>query len=213
MPNKRNHKRKPDSVLAEVWRSPEYKARCAKLMEEAGGVCEWCGHRKGDPYVDSKGVTRVRSMAVHHRNPPDIGLRAYKRLANHLLKSWTKINMTEWRELTMEARMSFPYEATDADAKRRAEFNWAKEHRQRISEAYEEHRAKVIMVYSHPTGETAIVSCSRCHTAREKGKVICRVCRERYHDPRHQMCLVCVKAQPMSLISLLESHGEEDASD
>ena len=184
---------KPESILKQVWDSPAYKAEVAKLIEEAGGVCEWCHHKAGDTYVDSKGVTRKRNITVHHREKPDIGLGAYKRISRQLLRDWIKVNETEWHQLLMEARMSFPYEATDADALKRATFNWRKEHRQRIDSAYTQYRAKVIEVYRHPTKKTSYVTCSRCHTAREKGKVICKVCLERYHDPKYPTCSVCAK--------------------
>jgi len=39
----------------------------------------------------------------------------------------------------------------------------------------------------------AIVLCMRCHYAKEKGWVLCEICRKKFHKPMYEQCWECYK--------------------
>ena len=60
-----------------------------------------------------------------------------------------------------------------------------------VSAASEEEKRRILADYTELSPKKTIILCNRCHYAREKGLLLCPVCRIRYRRPRNPMCSEC----------------------
>jgi len=81
----------------------------------------------------------------------------------------------------------------EKDLKKRIRFIFDEAHRTEIDERYAEYKRLAEEEYMELTPEKVMVLCTRCHTARRHGKVLCRRCRENYHNPKYPTCYICSK--------------------
>lgn len=157
--------------------------------------CEWCGRKSGDivkiSWKDKKKEIKI-SLSVHHREKQKFGLQVYKRLATKYFKDYFRGgNTTEHMGLYIEAKKSLIPGAEDKDLKKRVRFLFDQKHRDTLDQIYQDYKDEKKREYMVLNPETAIILCNRCHYAREKGLILCKICRIKYHKPRYSMCYNC----------------------
>jgi hypothetical protein len=170
-----------------TWNKEEWKKRSKAFVE--GKTCEWCGAENGDTYTDRKGKTRNKHLTPHHRDPPKLGLRAYKKIATKFYRE----HKDEHSQLRAQAIEGLGDRVEEKDLRKRVRFLFDEAHREEIDELYQEYKRRVEEEYMDLTPEKIMVLCNRCHTARKYGKVLCRKCRENYHNPKYPTCYTCAK--------------------
>jgi hypothetical protein len=102
-------------------------------------------------------------------------------------------NKDEYEELFERARSELHEGVEEKDILKRLRFKWEERHRPEIKAKYDAYRKSAELDYLELTPKKTIVLCNRCHYARERGLVLCRVCGEHYHKPKYPMCLECAQ--------------------
>lgn len=157
-----------------------------------GKTCEWCGRKSGD--IITFGDRKIRlSLVPHHREKAKFGLRVYKRLATAYFKKYFKDNAhrDEYTSLWLEASNSLIHKAEDKDIQKRLRYLWDQKHLDELTEIYDNYKEEKRREYMILNPDTAIILCNRCHYARERGLVLCKVCNLKYHKPRYPTCYEC----------------------
>ncbi len=186
--------------LSKNWRTPEWKEEKAKLFEERGATCEWCGNKSGD-VVDvtfwNKRKKKLESkqvkitIAPHHRDKGKSGLAAYKKLSGSIFNQWKKKHPSEYDNLVAEARVNLPEKVEKKDLVDAAKYRWTQENASLIKAEYQRQKEQQMAEYMSLNRETTLVLCNRCHFAREKGLVLCQDCKTNYHAPKYPRCYQC----------------------
>lgn len=180
------------------WNKEEWKERSRAFVE--GKTCEWCDAKAGDTYTDRKDKIRKKHLTPHHRNPPKLGLPAYRKIANRFHREYFakgahseefKERLRELAGLRSQAVEELGDKVEEKDLKKRIRFIFDEAHREEIDALYGEYTKAAEKEYMKLTPETAMVLCNRCHTARRYGKVLCSRCRENYHSPKYPTCYSC----------------------
>jgi len=169
-------------TLSELWKSPEWKAQ-AKTFSE-GKPCTWCGAQPGDTYTTRKGDTRKLGFSPHHIEKHKWGLPLYNQVKNRLFGEY-------YKALTSKFTFMYPPGLSKKEHREQTKFEWKKTHREEITVAFQAEKERIINDYLNLTDENAVVLCSRCHYAREKGMILCKVCGEGYHKPKYDRCWSC----------------------
>ena len=167
------------ATLTELWRSPEWKARSRAYIE--GKACEWCGAGAGDKYTDSRGRERTVGLAPHHIEKHRWGLTLYRQVRDRLYRQHLKGLPPGEAPRGLSAR----------EAARYLKDRWTQANLEAITRAFEEEKRRILDAYMNLNPEKTIILCSRCHYAREKGLLICPVCKARYRKPRNPTCRGC----------------------
>jgi hypothetical protein len=170
------------STLTELWGSPEWKRLRREYVE--GKACEWCGARAGDTYTTRKGETRAVGLAPHHIEKHPWGKTLYRQVRRRLFNKWYSENKALQQYM-------IPPGLSEREYRKTLEYEWARDNRLEISEAFEEEKRRVLGKYVELTPENVIILCSRCHFAREKGLLICPVCKENHRQKRYATCYRC----------------------
>ena len=165
--------------LTGLWRSPEWKKRSRAYTE--GKACEWCGARAGDKYTDSKGKERTLGLAPHHIEKHKWGLPLYNQVRDRLYRQWLKEHSPG------EA----PRGLSERERRSILKYQWTRQNLEAVTRAFEEEKRRILDDYMTLDPEKTIILCSKCHYAREKGLLICPVCKTRYRKPRNPTCSLC----------------------
>jgi len=169
-------------TLSAIWKSPEWKAQ-AKAFSE-GKPCAWCGAQPGDTYTTRKGATRKLGFSVHHIEKHKWGLHLYTQIKNRLFREY-------YKALTSKFTFMYPPGLSKKEFREQTKFEWGKEHREEITVAFQAEKENIFNDYLNLTDENAVVLCSRCHYARERGMVLCKICGNGYHKPKYDRCWKC----------------------
>jgi hypothetical protein len=159
--------------------SREWRERSRAYVE--GKTCEWCGAKAGDKYIDSKGRERTVGLAPHHIEKRRWGLPLYRQVRDRLYRQWLKDHDPGEAPRGLTAR----------EGRRYLKDQWTRQSLGLISVAFEEEKRRTLAEYTALSPERTIILCNRCHYAREKGLLLCPVCRTRYRRPRNPTCLEC----------------------
>lgn len=169
-------------TLSEIWKSPEWKKQAATYSENK--PCAWCGANPGDTYTTRKGKTRKLGFSVHHIEKHKWGLSLYNQVKNKLFREYYKKHISKPVFL-------FPAGLSKTEYRKQTKFDWEKAHQDEITEAFQEEKTRILRDYMNLTDENAVVLCNRCHYAREKGFVLCKICGKGYHKPKYMQCWSC----------------------
>lgn len=157
-------------------------------------TCEWCGRKSGD--IITFGDRKIKlSLVPHHREKAKFGLRVYKRLGTAYFKEYFKkgAHSDEYTALWAEGKNSLIASAEDKDIRERLRYLWDQEHRSELDEIYDRYKEEKKREYMILNPDTAIILCNRCHYARERRLILCKVCNLKYHKPRYPTCYGCSK--------------------
>lgn len=154
--------------------------------------CEWC-HREAGDIVFVRDKTIKLFLVPHHREKAKFGLRVYKRLATAYFKQYFKDNAhrDEYTSLWLKASNSLISGAEDKDKRKRLRFLWDQKHLDELSDIYEAYKEERNKEYLTLNPDTVIILCNRCHYAREKGLILCKICNLRYQKPQYPTCYNC----------------------
>lgn len=187
---------------SKVWSSPEWRRKRVEFIK--GKVCEWCGS--------------TEKLTVHHKKPPP----KYKAFVRYLTRILIDQKVAEGEfKYQIERRRVCPRCGRRAFYKRttmkplyrckncgsqfdkvkngrvktwqlaKADFRvfWRKYGLEIREEAYE--LAQEAHGY-YMSLQDCMVLCKRCNFALHNGKVLCRVCRKRYHFKKYLKCWDCL---------------------
>ena len=172
------------------YQTKEWKKASRSYTEDK--TCEWCGRKSGD--IVTVGDRKIKiSLVPHHREKAKFGLRVYKRLATVYFKEYFKkgAHSDEYTALWIEAKTSLIPGAEDKDIRKRLRFLWDQKHRGELDEIYGRYKEEKKREYMLLSPDTAIILCNRCHYAREKGLILCKICNLNYHKPQYPTCYNC----------------------
>ena len=166
--------------LSELWKHPTWKEKVNSFIENKS--CEWCGRKVGDTYTDRKGKKRTVGLAPHHIERHKWGLPLYKQIVNELFRKWYKPTQTIY---------DVPRSLSKRESRDYVKNLWTNDNRDLIQEHFAEAKKKIIDTYIELDKENIIILCTRCHYAREKGLLICPVCRTNYRKKQYPTCYNC----------------------
>lgn len=172
------------------YQTKEWKKASRSYTEDK--TCEWCGRKSGDIVIVGDREIKI-SLVPHHREKAKFGLRVYKRLATVYFKEYFKkgAHSDEYNALWIEAKTSLIPGAEDKDTRKRLRFLWDQKHRGELDEIYGRYKEEKKREYMILNPGTAIILCNRCHYAREKGLILCKICNLNYHKPQYPTCYNC----------------------
>jgi len=173
-------------TLSQLWKSPEWKAQSKAFSE--GKPCAWCGAVPGDTYETKKGKTRKYGFAPHHIEKHKWGLPLYNKIKNQLFRDY-------YKTLTSGIMFLYPAGISQKEYREQTKFDWEKSHRDEIQAAFQDEKDKILNGYMNLSEENAVILCTRCHYAREKGMVLCKTCGKGYHKPKYDKCWTCNNIQ------------------
>ena len=174
--------------LSDLWKSPVWKKISKAYVE--GKTCEWCGAKAGDTYEDSKGKTRKLGLSPHHIEKHKWALPLYNQVKNRLFSAWLKQNR--------ENNYQVPRSLSQREGREYLKNMWARDNGTIISVAFEHEKQKILNTYIHLSPENVIILCTKCHYARERGLLICPVCRKNYRKLQFRTCYSCKNIQSSS---------------
>ena len=169
-------------TLSEIWKSPEWKTQAKKFSE--GKPCAWCGAKPGDTYETRKGATRKLGFSPHHIEKHKWGLPLYNEVKNQMFRDY-------WKKKTSQPLFLFPAGLSQKEYREQTKYGWENTYREVIQANFRAEKQRFLDDYLNLTDENAVVLCSRCHYAREKGMVLCKVCGKGYHKPKYDRCWDC----------------------
>ena len=171
--------------LTELWAHPQWKQKSQEFV--SGKPCAWCGAKLGDTFTDKNGSTRRVVLTPHHIEKHLWGLKLYNKVASTLFNEWHKYNKDSHTYYLGTG-------LTKREKQKLLKDKWIATNRPTIQAMFQEERKKIILSYLDLTTETAIVLCTRCHYAREKGwEGICPVCKTNYRKLKYPTCSACLK--------------------
>ena len=180
-------------TLSELWKSPEWRKQAQAFSEDK--PCAWCGAKPGDTYTTRKGSTRKLGFSVHHIEKHKWGLSLYNHVKNKLFREY-------YHALTSKITFMYPIGFSKKEYRKQTKYEWENTHRDEIKTTFQIEKERILNDYLNLTPENAVVLCSRCHYAREKGMVLCKICGEGYHRPKYSRCWNCNQT--------LKNGGQED---
>ena len=171
-----------ESSLTELWKSLAWKATAKGFIE--GKPCAWCGSKPGDTYETKKGKTRKYGFAPHHIEKHKWGLSLYNQVKNQMFRG-------HYKTLTSRVLFLYPINLSKKEHRVKERGQWESTHREVIQANFRAEKERILNDYRVLTDENAIVLCTRCHYAREKGMVLCKTCGKSYHKPKYDQCWAC----------------------
>lgn len=173
-----------------TYEKKEWKEKSRAYVKDK--LCEWCGRKAGDIVIVKDKEIKIY-LVPHHRVKKQLGLRVYKRLANKMFGEYFKLgkNKHEKEDLYDKARVSLVSGAEEKDIKKRVRFLWDQLHRDDLNKLYDDYKYGAEQDYLDLTPEKVMILCNRCHFAREKGFIICKMCNLNYHKPQYPTCYRC----------------------
>ncbi len=169
--------------LTELWKNPEWLKRVDEFTKD--NCCEWCGRKKGDIYVDKKGKERKIGLSPHHINKIKWGLSLYKEVSNQLFNDWYKNNKSF-------IFYEIPRGLSKNEIRGYVKNMWISDNRDIIKESFEKVKKEILEDYINLNPEKIIILCNICHYAREKGLLICPVCKKNYRKKKYPTCYNCI---------------------
>ena len=91
-----------------------------------------------------------------------------------------------------------PRGLSERERQKYLKYQWARQNLETVTRAFKEEKRRILDDYMTLDPEN-IVLCTRCHYAREKGLLICPVCKTGYRKPRNPTCNKCrptIKTRP-----------------
>lgn len=168
--------------LTDLWKNPEWKKKVKNFIPDK--CCEWCGRKRGDIYIDSKGKERKIGLSVHHIEKTKWGLSLYKEVINECFREWYKENKDS-------IDYEIPRSLSKGEIRDYVKNLWVNENRDLIKEVFEKVKKEILNDYIDLKEEKVIVLCNICHYAREKGLLICPVCKKNYRKKKFPICYEC----------------------
>jgi len=155
--------------MSKPWRTRAWKEKRLEFLE--GKTCDWCGSRE--------------NLAIHHSKHFK-AIREYRRIARTHMIDYFSLgkNKKERQDLLKLA-------GAKNIRSRKFQILFFNRHRHRIDELYAMRKKKADEMYM--SFKNVMVLCRRCHFAKEKGLVICEICKERYHKPKYGKCWECFR--------------------
>jgi hypothetical protein len=169
-------------TLSELWKSPEWKQASAKFIE--GKPCAWCGAKQGDTYTTKNGSIRKLGFAPHHIEKHRWGLPLYNQVKHRLFNQY-------WKDKQSKPLFLFPPGLSGKEYREQVKADWERNNKEYIKEVFEAEKQRIMDQYINLNDEHIVVLCTRCHYAREKGLVLCKVCGKGYHKPKYEQCWSC----------------------
>jgi len=178
--------------MSSVYGTVAWREARARFIESQGGRCMMCGRTEGEivEITDKNGKTKsVKiSLSVHHKVPVPLGLKAYNKIANQLFsetlgKGSKRNSNPEWLALKEEAAEALGPLATSREVNKYAKKLWMQRNKALIQKRYKQYKQQARIDYTNLTPSNAVVLCQRCHLAREKGMLLCPVCKTYYYKP------------------------------
>jgi len=173
-------------TLSEIWKSPEWKAQAVAFKE--GKPCAWCRAKPGDTYTTKSKKSRKFGFSVHHIEKHKWGLSLYNQVKNKMFRKY-------WQDKTSKPLFLFPTGLSRKEYREQLKYEWENSHKEDIQTAFQEKKELIINDYLNLTEENAVVLCNRCHYARERGMVLCKICGKGYHKPKYDRCWKCSQVQ------------------
>jgi len=176
------------SSISHSWNTPDWRQKRAELLVKIP-YCQWCSKKDGETYIDTDGKEHKVSLSVHHIERPKYGLGLYRKVSARLFTDYKK---TPDFKLDVErAKQTAPLGLKQKEIENIIKGKWQRDRKAAIKEVYDGEKAKIIDGYTNFADDEVLVLCNRCHYAREKGLVLCKVCKSRYHKPIYEMCWTC----------------------
>ena len=170
------------STLSELWKSPEWKAKSKEFSE--GKPCAWCDAKPGDTYETRKGNLRKYGFSPHHIEKHKWGLPLYNQVKNQLFRE-------HYKELTSKVLFLYPAHLSKKEHREQEKGKWEKQYSEVIQDHFLDEKKRILNDYLNLSEENALILCTRCHYAREKGMVLCKTCGKSYHKPKYDQCWSC----------------------
>jgi len=170
------------TTLRALWRHPEWKRLSKEFLKDKS--CVWCGAKAGDTYIDRKGKERRVGLSPHHVKKHKWGLKLYRQVNNKLFSAYWDVN----KENHGYALTLGLYES---EIRKQVKFLWSEDNREVITSRFEQTKKEILADYINFKEGKIIPFCGRCHFAREKGLIICPVCKKNYVKPRNKTCREC----------------------
>jgi len=183
------------------WQLKDWREKRKVILE--GKVCEWCSSSKDLVLHHREGIL------PYHDHESEIASEIFQReLSKGTIKAKVEAcpkcessNIPSRETMTPKYRCAncgFQFDKPILRQKRRlSKDEWRQfvdEHKEEIKRIVESERRQYHDDYVQLNG--VMVLCKRCHMAIEKGLVLCKVCRERYHEPNFEMCRSCFSKTP-----------------
>ena len=176
------------SSISHSWNSPDWRQKRTELLTKIP-FCQWCGKKDGEIYTDTDGKLHKVSLSVHHIERPKYGLGLYRKVAAKLFNIYSKT--PDFQTDIDKTRVAAPLGLKQKEILEITKGRWQRDNKTFIKESYDLEKAKIIEGYTNFEEDEVLVLCNRCHYAREKGLVLCKVCKSKYHKPIYDMCWTC----------------------
>ena len=183
--------------MPKPWKTSEWKEKRKKLIK--GKKCEWCGSTKG--------------LSIHHKKKKMPYRTHYRLVSNRLLKKL--INEGTYKTISKKAcprchsssiylrktltpkfrcikcahTFDRPIKQSTSSVSRGDYADFQSKNKEIIKEIVRSERQQSYEEYM--TLKDTRILCKKCHLAIEKGRVLCQVCKKKYHKRRYRKCWHC----------------------
>ena len=185
--------------MPKPWNTAEWKEKRKKLIK--GKKCEWCGS--------------ITDLSIHHKKKKISYRKHYRLVSNRFLKKLIKEGTYKTsnknscprchsrsiyprKTLTPKFRCTKcantfdqPIKQSTSSVSRRDYVDFQKKNREIIREIVRSERQRSYEEYM--TLQDTKILCKKCHLAIEKGRVLCKVCKKKYHKRQYRKCWLCFK--------------------
>ena len=183
--------------MPEPWRSKEWKKRRASLIQ--GKTCEWCGSTED---LSPHHPTRYAAYEVECQAVSQTLLRklikkgVYTPLSKDACPKCSSFSIYPRKILTPKYRCISCNHVFDKSVElptgwisKEDYSNFRLKHKDQIDKMVKAKRQKAYEEYTSLEG--TIILCRACHLAAGRGRVLCKVCKKKYHEHAYQMCWDC----------------------
>ncbi|MCW4031595.1 MAG: hypothetical protein NWE80_04445 [Candidatus Bathyarchaeota archaeon] len=202
------------NIMTETWNTPEWKRKSKEFLE--GKKCVWCGSTKNlAPHHLKKfrglaEYTKIVSKSIkeHFANGKNddekqhLNLEVKKKLKKSYSQRCPKCCRTVKARKTVKPKFKCyscgfktdkPKKRINPTYKRQKQFlfrkRFAEKHKAEIERKFSEAKEEAMKEYL--SLKKVEPMCRKCHYAREKGMVLCKLCQKNYHYKKYEKCFDC----------------------